>query len=149
MGKTKQKQKSHFLFTFLIRLVLFLYLIAILAVIYSSKISLHGFIGCLNNYTPRGNKSFNPRNQNHHVLSVKLRKSTFAYSASHDTHSTRADLRTIIEGLHDAVHTQYAGLCPAAWFPFYMALYGEKQQKTLELLIYFIERIKISTECVC
>ena len=30
-----------------------------------------------------------------------------------------------------------------------MARYREKQQKTLELLIYFTERFKISTECVC
>ena len=39
-----------------------------------------------------------------------------------------------------------ARFCSAAWFPFCMGHYSEKQQNML--LIYFIERIKISTEWV-
>ena len=33
----------------------------------------------------------------------------------------------------------YTRFCPAAWFPFCMVRYREKQQKMLELLIYFTE----------
>ena len=42
-----------------------------------------------------------------------------------------------------------ARFCPAAWFPFVWRDNRGKQQKTLELLIYFAERFKIYTKCVC
>ena len=61
--------------------------------------------------------------------SAKKRKST-CVECLHDavrTHDTRTSLtRRLVSFLHGA----------------------EKQQKTLELLIYFTERIKISAECV-
>ena len=53
-----------------------------------------------------------------------------------------------IEGLHDVVRTYTHTILPAAWFPFCMARYREKQ-KTLEPLIYFTEWFEISTKCVC
>ena len=59
------------------------------------------------------------------------------------------DTATSIEGLHKAIRTYTCTIYPTPWFPFCMARYTEKQQKMLELLIYFIEGIKISTECVC
>ena len=60
-----QNKKSHLLFSFLVRIVLFLHFIG---GIYLSKniiTSFHWFH--LNNYTPYENKCFNPRNQIHHV----------------------------------------------------------------------------------
>ena len=52
------------------------------------------------------------------------------------------------EGLHDAVSTHTRTIFPHLWFPFCMARYGEKQQNMLVLLIYFIAKFEISTECV-
>ena len=52
-----------------------------------------------------------------------------------------------IEGLHDA-RTYTRTIFPAPWFPFCMAPYREKQQNMQLLLIYFIARFEISTECV-
>ena len=40
-----------------------------------------------------------------------------------------------------------AQVCPAAWFPFRMVRYREKQQKTLQLLIYFIELKFLPSVC--
>ena len=60
-----QNKKSHLLFSFLVRIVLFLHFIG---GIYLSKniiTSFHWFH--LNNYTPYENKCFNPRNQIHRV----------------------------------------------------------------------------------
>ena len=54
----------------------------------------------------------------------------------------------IIESLHNAVRTYTRTICPAAWFPFCIAWHAEKQQNMLLLLIDFIARFKISTECV-
>ena len=55
-----------------------------------------------------------------------------------------------IEGLHDAVRTHTRKILPRRLvsFLFCMARYREKQQKTFEVLIYFIERIKIPGKCV-
>ena len=54
----------------------------------------------------------------------------------------------LIEGLNNAVHTYTGTRFPRSWFPFCMVRYGEKQQNTVLLLIYFIGRFEISTECV-
>ena len=55
-----------------------------------------------------------------------------------------------MEGLHGTVHTHTCTiLSRLVSFSFCMAWCREKQQKMLELWIYFIEGIKISTECVC
>ena len=40
-----------------------------------------------------------------------------------------------------------AWICPAPWFPFCIARYGEKQQNTLLFLNSFMTENKISTEC--
>ena len=50
-----------------------------------------------------------------------------------------------MEGLHDVVPARF---CPAPWFPFCMAWYGEKTTKPAFLLIYFIARFEFSTDCV-
>ena len=60
-----QNKKSHLLFSFLVRIVLFLYFIG---GIYLSKISFHWLQ--LNNYTPYENKCFNPRNKIHCVTFI-------------------------------------------------------------------------------
>ena len=60
-----QNKKSHLLFSFLVRIVLFLHFIG---GIYLSKNIITSFHWChLNNYTPYENKCFNPRNQIHRL----------------------------------------------------------------------------------
>ena len=54
-----------------------------------------------------------------------------------------------IEGLHYAIRTYTRTILPRCLVSFCVARYGEKQQKTLELLIYFAERFKLSTKCEC
>ena len=54
-----------------------------------------------------------------------------------------------IEGLHNAVRTYVSMIFQNLLVSFSTARYGEKQQKALELLIYFMERSEISSECVC
>ena len=54
-----------------------------------------------------------------------------------------------IEGLHDAVRTYACMIFQNVLVSFRTALYGEKQQKTLELSIYFMEGFEISSKCVC
>ena len=60
-----QNKKSHLLFSFLVRIVLFLHFIG---GIYLSKNIITSFHWChLNNYTPYENKCFNPRNRIHRM----------------------------------------------------------------------------------
>ena len=81
-----QNKKSHLLFSFLVRIVLFLHLIG---GIYLSKIvSFHWFH--LNNYTPYENKCFNPRNQIHRVAFVTRGKFHLRTDASRDIWCSRA-----------------------------------------------------------
>ena len=54
-----------------------------------------------------------------------------------------------IEGLHDAARTYAPTIFQNLLVSFCTARYGEKQQKTLELLIYFMEGFEISSECAC
>ena len=54
-----------------------------------------------------------------------------------------------IEGLHDAARNYARTNFKISWFPYCTARYGEKEQKTLELSIYFMEGFEISSECVC
>ena len=71
-----QNKQTHLLFSFLVRIVLFLHFIG---GIYLSKILLHHFHWYhLNNYTPYENKCFNPRNQIHRVAFV-TRVNSIAY----------------------------------------------------------------------
>ena len=58
-----QNKQTHLLFSFLVRIVLFLYFIG---EIYCQKYHYIHWLH-LNNYTPYENKCFNPRNQNHCV----------------------------------------------------------------------------------
>ena len=50
--------------------------------------------------------------------------------------------------LRNVVHTHTHKILPWGLVSFCKARYREKQQNMLEILIYFIERIQISTECV-
>ena len=79
-----KKQKSHLLFSFLVRIVLLLHLSGDLFV-KNIITSFHWFH--LNNYTPYENKCFNPRNQIHRVAFVK---SVNRINASRDTRCSRA-----------------------------------------------------------
>ena len=60
-----QNKKSHLLFSFLVRIVLFLHFIGGICLSKNIITSLHWFH--LNNYTPYENKCFNPRNQIYRV----------------------------------------------------------------------------------
>ena len=60
-----QNKKSHLLFSFLVRIVLFLHFICGIYLSTNIITSFHWFH--LNNYTPYENKCFNPRNQIHRV----------------------------------------------------------------------------------
>ena len=53
------------------------------------------------------------------------------------------------EGLHDAIRTYARTILHRCLVSFDMARYREKQQKTLELLIYFAERFKNIAPNVC
>ena len=63
-------------------------------------------------------------------------------------HASSLTSRCSIEGLHDAVCTYTRTILPCSLLSFCVVRYREKQQKTLELLIYLTERFKIFTECV-
>ena len=60
-----QNKKSHLLFSFLVRIVLFLHFIGWIYLSINIITSFHWFH--LNNYTPYENKCFNARNQIHRV----------------------------------------------------------------------------------
>ena len=63
-----QNKKSHLLFSFLVRIVLFLAFYQWDLFVKNIITSFHWFH--LNKYTPYENKCFNPRNQNHRVAFV-------------------------------------------------------------------------------
>ena len=63
--------------------------------------------------------------------------------------ATVSPAKDAIEGLHDAVRTYTRMTLPRSLVSsLYITRYGEKQQNLLLLLIYFIARFEISTECV-
>ena len=64
-----QNKKSHLLFSFLVRIVLFFHFIGRIYLSKNIIISFHWFN--LNNYTPYENKCFNPRNQIHCMAFIK------------------------------------------------------------------------------
>ena len=63
-----QNKKSHLLFSFLVRFMLFLHFISGIYLYKNIITSFHWFR--LNNYTPYENKCFNPRDQIHRVAFV-------------------------------------------------------------------------------
>ena len=96
-----QNKKSHLLFSFLVRIVLFLHFIG---GIYLSKNIITSFHWLhLNNYTPYENKCFNPRNQIHHVEFVSRVNSVCVQMrhAIRVTHLyTNGQMRHAIRGVH-------------------------------------------------
>ena len=58
------------------------------------------------------------------------------------------ELQGRIEGLHDAVRNYTRTILPGSLASFLYGAVWWKQQNLLFLLIYFIARFEISTECV-
>ena len=60
-------------------------------------------------------------------------------------------LISFTEGLHDMIRSYMGMILPRCLVSFLygMVLKKKQQQKLLELLIYFTERFKVSTKCVC
>ena len=108
-----QNKKSHLLFSFLVRIVLFLHFIGGIYFVKNIIGSFHSLH--LNNYTPYENKCFNPRNQNHRMAFV----THMNFVCVHTCH--------VIRGLHAVKYattsrncwTRYPSWCSNGWAEFW------------------------------
>ena len=106
----KDGEKSHLLFSFLVRNVLFCIFRWDLFV-KNSIISFYWFH--LNNYTPLENRCFDPEIQNQHVAFVTPRKLHLRTNVARQTRCTRADLQKII--LHNPRTCAISPLSSNGW----------------------------------